>query len=100
MSTVKPSATLAVTSRAKQMKHDGHDVISFAAGEPDFDTPDFIVDAMVDAARSGATRYLPVAGLPALREAVDVPVHAISAVTGRGLRELAAALAKELDECS
>ena len=42
----------------------------FGAGEPDFATPDFIVEAMVEAARSGATRYLPVAGLPALRQAV------------------------------
>jgi aspartate aminotransferase len=70
MSPIKPSATLAVTSRAKQMRADGADIISFGAGEPDFPTPDFIVEAMVDAARSGATRYLPVAGLPALRQAV------------------------------
>ena len=92
MSTVKPSATLAVTSRAKQMKLDGHDVISFAAGEPDFPTPDFIVNAMVDAARSGATRYLPVAGLPALREAVarrfteiyDVPFEASNVMVSVG----------------
>jgi len=70
MSPIKPSATLAVTSRAKQLKAEGADVISFGAGEPDFPTPEFIVDAMVASARSGATRYLPVAGLPALREAV------------------------------
>jgi aspartate aminotransferase len=70
MSPIKPSATLAVTSRAKQLRAEGADVISFGAGEPDFLTPDFIVEAMVEAARSGATRYLPVAGLPALRQAV------------------------------
>jgi aspartate aminotransferase len=67
---IKPSATLAVTSRAKQLRAEGANVINFGAGEPDFATPDFIVDAMAAAARSGATRYLPVAGLPALREAV------------------------------
>ena len=70
MSPIKPSATLAVTSRAKQLRAEGADVVSFGAGEPDFATPDFIVEAMVEAARSGATRYLPVAGLPALRQAV------------------------------
>ena len=70
MSPIKPSATLAVTSRAKQLRSQGEDVISFGAGEPDFATPDFIVEAMIQAARSGATRYLPVAGLPALRQAV------------------------------
>ncbi|MGM0578784.1 MAG: pyridoxal phosphate-dependent aminotransferase [Myxococcota bacterium] len=70
MNAVKPSATLAITSLAKELKAKGKDVISFGAGEPDFDTPEFIVDAMVEAARSGATRYAPVAGLPELREAV------------------------------
>jgi aspartate aminotransferase len=70
MAPIKPSATLAVTSRAKAMKAAGVDVKSFGAGEPDFDTPDFVVDAMVEAARSGATRYAPVAGVPALRDAV------------------------------
>lgn len=70
MAPVKPSATLAVTSRAKAMKAEGVDVKSFGAGEPDFDTPEFVVDAMVEAARNGATRYAPVAGVPALRDAV------------------------------
>ena len=67
---IKPSATLAVTSKAKALKAQGQDVLSFAAGEPDFPTPDFVVDAMVDSARNGATRYLPSLGLPALRAAV------------------------------
>ena len=70
MAPIQPSATLAITSKAKAMKAAGHAVIGFGAGEPDFPTPDFIVDAMVDAARGGATGYSPVAGLPALREAV------------------------------
>ncbi len=69
ISPIKPSATLAMTQRAGQLRAAGKDVLSFGAGEPDFDTPTFIVDAMVDAARSGATRYAPVAGIPALRAA-------------------------------
>lgn len=67
---IAPSATMAVTGRAAELKAEGVDVISFGAGEPDFATPKFIVDAMVDAAREGATGYAPVAGLPALRDAV------------------------------
>ena len=69
ISPIKPSATLAMTQRAGQLRAAGRDVLSFGAGEPDFDTPTFIVDAMVEAARAGATRYAPVAGLPALRAA-------------------------------
>ena len=70
MDPVAPSATLAVTSKAKAMKAAGVDILSFGAGEPDFATPDFVVDAMVTAARAGFTRYAPVAGTPALRDAV------------------------------
>lgn len=94
MSPIKPSATLAVTSRAKQLRAEGANVINFGAGEPDFPTPDFIVDAMADAARSGATRYLPVPGLPALREAVaseysayyDVPFGADQVLVSCGAK--------------
>ena len=67
---IKPSATLAMTNRAKVLRAEGKDVLSFGAGEPDFDTPAFVVDAMVEAARSGHTRYGAVAGAPALRQAV------------------------------
>lgn len=63
------SATLAVTTKVKALKAAGVDVVTFGAGEPDFPTPEFIVEAMVEAARAGATRYTDVAGLPALREA-------------------------------
>jgi len=71
ISPIEPSATLAITSKAKALKASGQDVVGFGAGEPDFPTPAFIVDAMVDAARSGATGYAPVAGIPALRAAVS-----------------------------
>ncbi len=67
---IQPSATLAITSKAKAMKAAGESVIGFGAGEPDFTTPSFVVDAMVEAARAGATGYSPVAGLPPLRAAV------------------------------
>jgi aspartate aminotransferase len=70
MAPIKPSATLAITSKAKALKAAGQDVVGFGAGEPDFPTPEFVVEAMAKAARDGATGYSPVAGLPALREAV------------------------------
>jgi aspartate/methionine/tyrosine aminotransferase len=68
---IAPSATLAVDARAKALKAAGHDVIGFGAGEPDFPTPDHIVEAAVVAARNPAShRYSPTSGLPELREAV------------------------------
>jgi aspartate aminotransferase len=67
---VAPSATLAVTSRAKEMKSQGRDVLSFGAGEPDFDTPQFIKDAAVESLRKGQTKYTPAAGLMELRKAI------------------------------
>jgi len=67
---VKPSATLAINSRAKAMRAKGLDIVSFATGEPDFDTPDHIKAAAAQALRDGQTKYTPVAGLPALRETV------------------------------
>lgn len=70
MSCVVPSATLAITNKARQMGRAGLDVVSLAAGEPNFGTPDFIVEAMVEAARGGATRYASAAGIPELRAAV------------------------------
>ena len=67
---VPPSATIAVTSRAKAMKAEGIDVLGFAAGEPDFDTPDFIKDAAIEALKKGQTKYTPAAGTPDLRKAI------------------------------
>lgn len=67
---VPPSATIAVTSRAKAMKAEGIDVLGFAAGEPDFDTPDFIKEAAIDALKKGQTKYTPAAGTPDLRKAI------------------------------
>ncbi len=70
LSRIKPSATLAVTQRAGELRAQGVDVISFSAGEPDFDTPPHIVEAAKSALDEGMTRYTPVAGIAPLREAV------------------------------
>ena len=71
LATLAPSATLAVDARAKALKAAGHDVIGFGAGEPDFPTPERIVEAAVQAARDPKNhRYTPTAGLPELRQAI------------------------------
>jgi len=67
---VPPSATMAVTSRAKEMIAQGIDVLSFAAGEPDFDTPDFIKQAAIDALKAGKTGYTATPGLIELRTVI------------------------------
>ncbi|WAL60164.1 pyridoxal phosphate-dependent aminotransferase [Thermocoleostomius sinensis] len=67
---ITPSLTLAIDSKAKAMKRDGVDVISFSVGEPDFDTPAHIRSAAEAALEAGKTRYGPVAGEPQLREAI------------------------------
>ena len=67
---VSASVTMAVTARAKQLKAEGVDVVSFGAGEPDFDTPDFIKEAAKKALDAGATKYSPAAGILELREEI------------------------------
>lgn len=67
---VTPSMTLAIDAKAKAMKRDGIDICSFSAGEPDFDTPQHIKNAAIDALNAGKTRYGPAAGEPGLREAI------------------------------
>ena len=70
LSRVKPSATIAVTQKARELKAKGRDVIGLGAGEPDFDTPDNIKNAAIDAIRRGETKYPPVSGIMPLREAI------------------------------
>jgi len=70
LSRVKPSATLAVTQKARDLTAQGRSVISLGAGEPDFDTPDNIKQAAVEAINRGETKYTPVPGIPQLREAI------------------------------
>lgn len=67
---VKPSATLKITAKAKELKLKGVDVISFGAGEPDFDTPEYIKDAAIESIKKGETKYTPASGLPKLKEAI------------------------------
>ncbi len=68
---VKPSPTLAVTQKARELKSQGVDVIGLGAGEPDFDTPDHIKDAAIDAIRRGETKYTAVDGIPELKGAIS-----------------------------
>jgi aspartate aminotransferase len=67
---ISPSQTIAISSKARALKAAGRDIISLSAGEPDFDTPDHIKQAAIDAIQSGDTKYTDVAGTPALRKAV------------------------------
>jgi aspartate aminotransferase len=69
---IKPSATIAVTQKARDLKNAGREVISLSTGEPDFDTPDNIKKAAMAAIERGETKYTPVAGIPPLREAIAV----------------------------
>ena len=70
LSRIKPSATIAVTQMARDLKAKGKDVISLSVGEPDFDTPQNIKTAAVKAIERGETKYTPVAGIQPLREAI------------------------------
>ena len=67
---VPPSATMAVDARAKQLKAQGVDVIGFGAGEPDFDTPDYIKEAAIKALKAGRTKYTAISGIIELRTAI------------------------------
>jgi aspartate aminotransferase len=67
---IKPSATIAVTSKARELKAAGRDVIGLGAGEPDFDTPDNIKEAAIRAIRAGETKYTAVDGIPELKQAI------------------------------
>ena len=70
LSRVKPSATIAVTQKARDLKAKGREIISLSVGEPDFDTPENIKNAAIEAIRRGETKYPPVLGIVPLREAI------------------------------
>src|SRR5690606_31639856 len=70
ISRIKPSATIAVTNKARELKAAGRDVIGLGAGEPDFDTPDNVKEAAIRAIREGKTKYTNVDGIPELKQAV------------------------------
>jgi aspartate aminotransferase len=68
---LKPSQTLAITAKAKKLKSEGRDIVNFAAGEPDFDTPNFIKDAAIESIRTGFTKYTPTTGIPELKSLIS-----------------------------
>lgn len=70
IASLQPSATIAVSSRVKELIAEGHDILDLCVGEPDFPTPGFISDAGIRAIQEGRTRYTPAAGLPELRAAI------------------------------
>ncbi|ALE03594.1 pyridoxal phosphate-dependent aminotransferase [Bartonella ancashensis] len=71
LSLIKPSATIAVAQKARNLKSLGRDILSLSAGEPDFDTPDNVKNAAVEAIRRGETKYTPISGIPELRQAIS-----------------------------
>ncbi len=77
---LQPSLTLAISARAKALKDEGRDICSLCAGEPDFDTPAFIVEAALKALKDGITRYGPAAGDPQLRQAIAVKLTTLNKI--------------------
>ena len=77
---IKPSLTLEISAKAKALEAEGKNICSLSAGEPDFDTPDFIVEATLKALKEGKTRYGPAAGDPELREAIAEKQSTINGV--------------------
>ncbi|WP_375614973.1 MULTISPECIES: pyridoxal phosphate-dependent aminotransferase [unclassified Bartonella] len=71
LSRIKPSATIAASQKARYLKALGRNVIALSAGEPDFDTPDNIKNAAIEAIRRGETKYPPISGIPELRQAIS-----------------------------
>ena len=71
LSAIKPSPTVAVTTKAQELKAAGRDIIGLGAGEPDFDTPDFVKEAAIEAIKQGKTKYTPPPGTVELREAIQ-----------------------------
>ena len=67
---IQPSATLAITAKEKALKAQGVDVVGFGAGEPDFDSPDYVKEAAIEAIKKGYTKYTPVGGIDQLKDAI------------------------------
>lgn len=70
VATLTPSATLEITAKAKELKQQGHDVIGLGAGEPDFNTPKYILDSAIEAMRKGYTKYTPSGGTVEFKRAI------------------------------
>src|SRR3954464_2570362 len=82
-SRLTPSLTLSIDSKAKAMKAEGIDVCGFGAGEPDFDTPEHIKQAAIEALQAGFTKYTPSSGIPELRQAIAEKLAADNGLTYR-----------------
>lgn len=67
---INPSSTLVITAKAKKLRSEGRDIVNLAAGEPDFDTPEFIKEQAIEAIRSGFTKYTPTTGIPELKKLI------------------------------
>ena len=67
---IAPSLTLEITAKAKKLKSEGVSIIGFGAGEPDFNTPQYVIDAAKRALDIGFTKYTPAAGMPELKKAI------------------------------
>jgi len=81
ITSIQPSATLAIDAKAKALKAAGSDVVGFGAGEPDFDTPAHIIDAAIEAMKQGKTRYTPASGTLELRKAICVKLKRDNGLT-------------------
>src|ERR1700726_2789594 len=82
-SSLTPSLTLSIDSKAKAMKSEGIDVCGFGAGEPDFDTPEHIKAAAIEALQAGFTKYTPSSGIPELQQAISEKLSADNGLTYR-----------------
>lgn len=78
---IEPSKTLEINAIANELKKKGHDVISLSVGEPDFNTPEYICDAAIDAIHKGHTKYTAVSGIPELRSAIADNIQALHGLT-------------------
>ena len=78
---IKPSPTLAITAKAKELKAAGKDIVGLAAGEPDFDTPEHIKEAAIKSLRDGFTKYTAVGGIPELKDAIIHRIQTDSDIT-------------------
>lgn len=75
INSIKPSPTLAITMKANALRAEGRDIIGFGAGEPDFDTPDNVKQAAIQAIKEGFTKYTPVGGIDELKDAIIAKLH-------------------------
>src|SRR5256886_3567293 len=91
---LSPSLTLSIDSKAKAMKAEGIDVCGFGAGEPDFDTPEHIKKAAIDALEAGFTKYTPSAGIPELRQAIAEKLAADNGLNYRAAQVIVSTGAK------